>query len=89
MNNGGIDGAAGGEAAWSSLRNEWPKLACSARQKLPDAFGKWGALGALTRMRDSEAWISVLAIVRMLEDRLTRCVSCRDRMKAFELLHRV
>ena len=84
MSNGGLDGAAGGEAAGSLLRNEWLKLARSAGQKLSDDFGKWGRLGSPIKMRDSEAWISGLANMRMLKNRVMRCVSCCDRVKALQ-----
>lgn len=40
--------------------------------KNSDKFGKWGELGASPRMRDSEAWTSVLAIVRMLANKLKK-----------------
>ena len=61
VSNGVLVRAAGGEVAKSLLRNEWLKLACSAKQELSDGFGKWGELGAYARMRDSEARISGLA----------------------------
>lgn len=84
MRTGGIDGGMGGETDRIFLENEWSELLCSARQKLPDAFGKWGKLGTATRMRDSEAWISGLAIVKTLANRLTRSVSSRDRTQSLQ-----
>lgn len=89
VSNDGLDGAAGGQAVRSLQRNEWLKLSCSAGQKLADSFGKWDKLGTLIRMRDSEAWISGLGQHEDVENKPTRCVSCRDRVKFFELLHRV
>lgn len=89
VSNGSLDGAADCRAVYPLQRNEWTKLSCSAGQKPCDGFSRWGKLGTLTRMRDSDAWMSGLANMRKLENRPTRCVSYRDRVKLFELLHRV
>lgn len=73
VSNGGLDGAAGGQAVWVLQRNEWLKLSCSAGQKLSDGFSEWGKLGTLTRMRDSNSWKFGLANMKKLENRPTRC----------------
>lgn len=65
--NGVLVGAAGGEDAKSLLRDGWLKLACSAKQELSDGSREWSKLGAPTRMRDSEARISGLAMMRMFK----------------------
>ena len=80
VSNGGLDGAADDQAVWLLQRNEWLKLPCSAGQKLSDGTSMWGKLGTLTKMRDSDAWMSGLANMRKLENRPTRYVSCRDRV---------